>query len=69
MSILRSKIVHLEDGDFYMIEIIKAASEQLSCKSLGAPRVFFLIYIVDALTIFYLGTCLDTPVEDRRVGE
>jgi predicted nucleic acid-binding Zn-ribbon protein len=34
ISVLRSKIVRLEDGALYMTEIIEAASEQLLCKSL-----------------------------------
>jgi hypothetical protein len=34
ISVLRSKIVQLEDGALYMTEIIEVASEQLLCKSL-----------------------------------
>jgi hypothetical protein len=37
MSALMAKIAHLEECDLYMTEIIEAASEQLSCKLLGAP--------------------------------
>jgi hypothetical protein len=41
VSVLRSKITQLEDGDLYMTEILEAASEQLNCKSLGAPEYFY----------------------------
>jgi hypothetical protein len=37
MSTLTARIAHLEECDLYMIEIIETASEQLSCKLLGAP--------------------------------
>jgi hypothetical protein len=40
MSALKSKITRLEDGNLYMTEILEAASEQLICKSLGAPEYF-----------------------------
>jgi hypothetical protein len=51
MSILKSKIVRLEEGNLYMTKIIEAKSEKLRCKSLRAPRVFLSIYVVDALII------------------
>jgi hypothetical protein len=37
MSSLVARITHLEECDLYMTKVIKAASEQLSCKLLGAP--------------------------------
>jgi hypothetical protein len=37
VSILMAKVVHLEESDLYMIEIIEAVSGHLSCKLLGAP--------------------------------
>jgi predicted nucleic acid-binding Zn-ribbon protein len=40
LSALMAKVVHLEECDLYMTEIIKAASQQLSCKLLGAPEYF-----------------------------
>jgi hypothetical protein len=45
MTVLRLKIVRLEDGNLYMTEIVEAASEQLSCKSLGAPEYFIDIHL------------------------
>jgi hypothetical protein len=49
MSILMAKIAHLEECDLYMTEIIEEASEQLSCKLLGAPSflVDILLYCFD----------------------
>jgi hypothetical protein len=69
ISDLSSKITQLEEGDLYMTEILEAASKQLNCKSLGAPRVFLSMYICAGITIFCLGTCLDAAVEDHRVSE
>jgi hypothetical protein len=40
MSVLMAKVVQLEECDLYMTEIVEAASEQLQCKSLGAPKYF-----------------------------
>jgi hypothetical protein len=40
LSALMAKIVHLKECDLYLIEIIEAASEQLSCKLLGALECF-----------------------------
>jgi hypothetical protein len=38
LSSLWSKITSVEDGDFYMTEILEAASDQLNCKSLGTHK-------------------------------
>jgi hypothetical protein len=69
VSVLRSKIVCLEEGNLYMTQIIEVASEQLICKSLRSPQVFLSIFICASLTILCLGTCLDTDAEDCRVSE
>jgi hypothetical protein len=37
VSALMAKIVHLEECDLYMAEVIEAASGQLSCKLPGGP--------------------------------
>jgi hypothetical protein len=61
LSALMAKVVHLEECDLYTTEIIKAASQQLSCKLLGAPRVFlsifFLYYADHPLPRYLLGSC------------
>jgi hypothetical protein len=61
LSALIAKVVHLEECDLYMTEIIKAASEQLSCKFLRAPRVFllilFLYYADHPVPRYLLGSC------------
>jgi hypothetical protein len=56
-----AKVVHLKECDLYMTEIIEAASEQLSWKFLGAPRVFlsifFLYYVDHPVARYLLGSC------------
>jgi hypothetical protein len=44
MSVLMAKIVELEECDAFMTEIIESACEQLQCKLLGSPRVFFCCF-------------------------
>jgi hypothetical protein len=39
MSVLKLKVVRLEDGILYMIETIKGENEQLICKSRRSPQV------------------------------
>jgi hypothetical protein len=38
VSMLSTRIT----GDHYMTELLERAGEQLECKALGAPRVFFI---------------------------
>jgi hypothetical protein len=51
-----------------MTEIIAAASEQLSCKLLGAPEYFCRYSFCIMLITLCLGICLDLVVEDHRVS-
>jgi hypothetical protein len=46
LSALMVKVVHLKECDLYMTEIIEAASEQLSCKLLGALGYFVDIFVL-----------------------
>jgi hypothetical protein len=42
VSDLMAKIVHLEECDSFLIEVIESACEQLQCEFLEAPLHFFL---------------------------
>jgi hypothetical protein len=42
VSDLMAKIVHLEECDSFLIEIIESACEQLQCEFLEAPLCFLL---------------------------
>jgi hypothetical protein len=42
VSDLMAKIVHLEESDAFLVEIIESACEQLQCKLPGAPECFLL---------------------------
>jgi hypothetical protein len=44
LSALMAKVIHLEECDLYMTDIIEAAIEQMSCKLLRAPQVFLSIF-------------------------
>jgi hypothetical protein len=46
MSILMAKIVHLEECDSFLIEVIESACEQLQCEFLEAPLRFFMSFFV-----------------------
>jgi hypothetical protein len=43
---LMAKIVHLEECDSFLVEIIESACEQLQCEFLGPPLVFFCVLVV-----------------------
>jgi hypothetical protein len=40
VSNLMAKIVHLEESDAFLVEIIESACEQIQCKLPGAQSVF-----------------------------
>jgi hypothetical protein len=42
MSDLMAKIIHLEECDSFLIEVIESACKQLQCDFLEAPLRFFL---------------------------
>jgi hypothetical protein len=42
MSDLMAKIIHLEECDSFLIEVIESTCEQLQCEFLEAPLRFFL---------------------------
>jgi hypothetical protein len=64
MSILMAKVVQLKECDLYITEIIEAASEQLQCKSLGAPKYFCRNFSLCWPYSLFPGICLDPAVED-----
>jgi hypothetical protein len=67
MSILMGKVVQLKECNLYMIKIVEAASEQLQCKSLGAPKYFCRNFYLCWHYFLFPGICLVPAAEDRRV--
>jgi hypothetical protein len=55
---LMAKIVHLEECDAFITEIIESACEQLQCKLPAAPEYFLLLpsvrHIFDFVLLRYL---------------
>jgi hypothetical protein len=55
---LMAKIIHLEECDAFLVEIIESACEQLQCKLPGAPECFLLLLLIrhvfDAIHLRYL---------------
>jgi hypothetical protein len=69
VSTLTVKIVHLEECDLYMTEVIEAASEQLQCKLLGVPEYFCRNFCLNWPYSCSPSICLDPIPEDRRVNK
>jgi hypothetical protein len=45
VSDLIAKIVHLEECNSFLVEIIESACEQLQCEFLEAPLVLFVAFL------------------------
>jgi hypothetical protein len=70
MSDLMAKIVHLEECDSFLIDVIESACEQLQCEFLEAPCAFPCVpAIFRVITSFFPGSCLNPVDEERRISE
>jgi hypothetical protein len=71
VSDLMAKIRHLEECDFFLIEIIESACEQLQCEFSLKPSWAFCCapLILYAKICNFAGSCLNPVDENRRVSE
>jgi hypothetical protein len=68
MSDLMAKIVHLEECDSFLIEIIESACEQMQCEFLEAPLRFFLCSCNFTCYNFFTRQVLGYTPSMRNVG-
>jgi hypothetical protein len=69
-SDLMAKIIHLEECDSFLIDVIESACEQLQCEFLEAPCAFPCVpAIFRVITSFFPGSCLNPVDEERQISE
>jgi hypothetical protein len=69
VSGLVAKVVHHEECDSFVIDIIESACEMLRCKIPCDFSFFLLFHCCFVMSFVILGTCLDFAAEARRVAE
>jgi hypothetical protein len=66
---LMAKIVHLEECDSFLIDIVKSICEMLRCEIPCGFSCFLLFHYCRLISSVVLGTCVDFAAEAHRVAE